>query len=89
MPIGLSKTRSECGRCHTEFTEDDIVYDQTGFDPPEFTGHCPECGSTNIKHYSTAYCRTCEDVEVADEGEQCAECRTTQLEAQADALDDR
>lgn len=78
-----------CERCLFEGKESDLKQRQIGFDPDEWNSYCPECNSTSILFFSTAWCRRCEDVEVPDEGELCAECRQTELEHIHDHLTDR
>jgi len=82
-----------CTCCKWEGPVDDIVktqvFIQTQEEPDEFLWYCPDCNRTDSleeKYENAAWCRTCEDVIVPDEGEQCEECRTCQAEAWADEV---
>lgn len=93
MNIFLSKSRSKCLMCRQEFFDEDAEYDcifpGSEAEPPEWSTRCPHCNSNNIQEISLAFCRTCNDVVVADEGEECSECRTIAAEALFDSMMDR
>ena len=59
------------------------VFSATYDEPDEWMWYCPSC-KRNDKleelYENAAWCRTCEDVIVSDEGEQCTECATCESE---------
>lgn len=87
IPFHSSPTLYECKSCGcTRMTEEDVTY--TVFsgnreEPAEYGTRCPECLSLDVHEIPVFWCRSCEDVQVQDDGEQCSECRQEQLEDQA------
>jgi hypothetical protein len=80
-----------CTRCKWEghVTEIDKhrVFHATQEEPDEWLWYCPCCKATDgleEKYENAAWCRTCEDVIVPDEGEQCHECYQEDCERQYD-----
>ena len=80
-----------CKYCKWEGDVRDIikhrVFAATQEEPDEWMWYCPDCNrsdSLEELYENAAWCVTCEDVIVSDDGEQCEECRTCQAEAQAD-----
>ena len=87
----IDKDNWICVCCKWEGDAKDIikkrVFDATYEEPDEWLWYCPDCNRTDSleeKYEHAAWCRTCEDVIVPDDGEQCEECRVCQAEAQAD-----
>lgn len=80
-----------CTHCKWEGSVDDIrkevVFPGSREEPEEWEWYCPECAHSDDleeKMQNANWCRTCEDVIVEDEGEQCGVCIMENLERIAD-----
>ena len=80
-----------CRACKWEGDVRDIIKHQvfaaTYCEPDEWMWYCPECNrsdSLEELYENAAWCTTCEDVIVKDEGNICTECMTCQAEEIAD-----
>ena len=72
---------------HVDEIKKEIVFEPTSYEPDEWEWYCPSCNSAEgleEKYENAAWCRTCEDVIVPDEGEQCNECYMEDKERLAD-----
>ena len=81
-----------CRRCKWEGDvqeiRKEIVFHATQEEPDEWQWHCPDCNDTESLeelYENCAWCTTCENVVVQDEGEQCMECITSHAEMLSDA----
>ena len=77
-----------CKDCKAEFLQDDAREVVLPGLPPEIEHFCPDCNSSNIQEFITAYCCVCEIHQVQDEGDMCNECYTDYREAMADKAKD-
>lgn len=78
-----------CKRCGWEGLDSDLdsrcVFYGNQEEPPEYEAQCPSCGEDADNTEEIPLCRTCEDEYVKDEGDQCSECHTCELEEALDA----
>ena len=81
-----------CRSCKWEGDVSDIIkhetFAATQEEPAEWEWYCPDCNrsdSLEELYENAAWCTTCEDVIVQDEGEQCMECITSHAEMLSDA----
>lgn len=83
-------TLYECTCGATQMKEEDVVvvvFLQTQEEPAETDLRCPECGSTTKVEKMFAFlCHLCEDVQVGDEGDYCAECAVEVIIAQRNVM---
>ena len=80
-----------CRACKWEGDVSDIIKERvfaaTQLEPDEWMWYCPDCNrsdSLEELYENAAWCITCEDVIVSDEGERCTECITTEAEMMLD-----
>lgn len=83
------RNKWRCESCGWHGHEDEIrkeeFFKETRLEPAEWVWHCPLCHDTDtLEEDGYAYCESCEDEIVSDEGEICTECRTCHAEALAD-----
>lgn len=80
-----------CKACDWEGQDTEIrkeeVFAATREEPSEWEWYCPDCNkseSLEEKFEGCAWCTTCENEIVQDEGEQCWECQVSNAEMLAD-----
>ena len=80
-----------CTRCKWQGDVHEIIkheiFAATREEPAEWQWYCPDCNfhdSLEELYENAAWCKTCEDVIVKDEGNICTECMTCHAEALAD-----
>ncbi len=79
----------ECGWTgHDDDLRSECTFAGNQEEPPEYEGYCPDCGGNADKMYQLAMCKSCDDVQVKDDGDICGECRECMLEDRADGLRD-
>jgi len=82
-----------CRNCKIDFPVKDatenIEFPGSLEEPAEISHQCPDCGSDDLREEMVAWCRSCGDIQVSDQGEQCSECNTCEREACFDAMMNR
>ena len=64
----------------------EIIFVQTREETEEWEWYCTDCNKTDtLEEDDKIWCKTCEDVIVKDEGDQCTECYTEECERHVDA----
>jgi len=84
----MMRSKWYCPSCHWCGYEEEIrketVFHATREEPEETEWYCPDCNKTDLEEEELIMCRTCEDVQVKNDGDRCQEC----IEEHADYLRD-